>query len=775
MWFRLGRFVLRNRILLLALLLGATVFMGWEASQVKISYEFSNAIPTNNPKLQEYLEFRKNFGADAQTVVLGVQTPEFFNQQHFDAYRKLLSGIKKIKGVEGVLSVPAAITLQKNDSTEKLTPLPVFPDSIRTQAGIDTARAAFENLVFYNNLLYNPATKAYLAALTMNTKIMSSPERSRVIADINKAIAAYETTSGQTVYRSGLPLIRTEVADRVKKEMGYFLLGSLLLATITLILFFRSGSATILSLLVVIIGVIWCFGTLELFHFKITLLTALAPPLMIVIGIPNCIYFLNKYHSSWQESGNKQEALVSMLGRMGVVTLFCNIAAGVGFGVFALTKSNLLREFGIVAGINIMALFVISLILIPTVLSFLPPPGPKQVKYLNNAFLERLLTGIVNWVLHRKALVYGLTALMLIAAGLGIFRLKTVGYVVDDLPKKDKIYTDLKWFEKNFGGVLPLEIVVDSKRKNGITSGMATIEKIDEFSKEISKNPDFARPLNLVEGLKFAKQAYYDNDSTQYVVPNEFDMAFLAPYLKSKSSGTAPAPDNAFNRLVKSFMDSTKQRARISVNMIDVGTIELPKLISGLQQKAALIFDTAHYKVVFTGGSVTFVEGSRFIIQGLKDSILYAFILIAVCMLYLFRSLRILLCSLIPNLIPLVVTAGIMGWTGVPLKPSTVLVFSVALGIAIDVTIRFLVNYRQELPLHNGDVRETIISTIHHTGISIIYTSLVLIAGFVVFCFSSFGGTQALGWLTSFTLLIATFTNLVFLPVLMLGLMKKKK
>lgn len=314
MWFRLGRFVLRNRILLLALLLGATIFMGWKASKVKISYEFSNAIPTNNPKLQEYLEFRKNFGADAQTVVLGVQSPDFFNKKNFDAYRQLLNEIRKVKGVEGILSVPAAITLQKNDSTEKLTPLPAFPDSIRTQAGIDTARAAFENLVFYQNLLYNPTAKAYLAALSMNTKIMSSSERSRVITDINKAIATYETASGQTVYRSGLPLIRTEVADRVKKEMGYFLLGSLLLATITLILFFRSGSATILSLLVVIIGVIWCFGTLELCGFRITLLTALAPPLMIVIGIPNCIYFLNKYHSSWLESGNKQEALVSMLG-----------------------------------------------------------------------------------------------------------------------------------------------------------------------------------------------------------------------------------------------------------------------------------------------------------------------------------------------------------------------------------------------------------------------------------------------------------------------------
>lgn len=142
-------------------------------------------------------------------------------------------------------------------------------------------------------------------------------------------------------------------------------------------------------------------------------------------------------------------------------------------------------------------------------------------------------------------------------------------------------------------------------------------------------------------------------------------------------------------------------------------------------------------------------------------------------MLYLFRSFKILLCSLIPNVVPLVITAGVMGWFGIALRPSTVLVFSVALGIAIDVTIRFLINYKQELPSQNNAVEPTIVETIRHTGISIIYTSLVLIAGFIIFCFSGFGGTQALGWLTSLTLITGTITNLTLLPVLLLAFRKK--
>jgi uncharacterized protein len=284
-----------------------------------------------------------------------------------------------------------------------------------------------------------------------------------------------------------------------------------------------------------------------------------------------------------------------------------------------------------------------------------------------------------------------------------------------------------------------------------------------------------ARPLTVVEGLKFAKQAFYDGDSLSYAAPSEFDMPFLGPLLQTKSDTTNSASKAGFGKLINGFIDTSKRYTRISINMKDVGSVRLPIILDTLQKRANEIFDTASYNIKFTGASVTFLEGTRFIINGLKESILWAFLLIALCMLYLFKSFRILLCSLIPNVVPLVITAGVMGWVGVPLKPSTVLVFSVALGIAIDVTIRFLINYKQELPTYQNQVQPTLIETIRHTGISIIYTSLVLIAGFIIFCFSGFGGTKALGWLTSLTLIVGTITNLVLLPVLLLTLQNRGK
>jgi predicted RND superfamily exporter protein len=320
---------------------------------------------------------------------------------------------------------------------------------------------------------------------------------------------------------------------------------------------------------------------------------------------------------------------------------------------------------------------------------------------------------------------------------------------------------------------MPLEIIIDTKKKKGLQRSMQPIENIEVFSNYIDSNSNTAKPLSFVEGLKFSKQAYFDGDSNSYTIPNGMaEMALMSQYMQPENNSTPNK--KGIGTLMSNFIDSNRQCARISVNMKDIGSKALPLLIADFEKKGKEIFDSTKYKITFTGSSVTFLEGSSFIINGLKESIFYAFILIAFCMLYLFRSFRVLLCSLIPNIIPLVVTAGVMGWIGIALKPSTVLVFSVALGIVIDVTIRFLVNYRQELPHYNYNIQTTLNQTIKHTGISIIYTSLVLIAGFIIFCFSSFGGTQSLGWLTSLTLVVGTITNLVLLPVLMLSIMKKR-
>ncbi|MES1221049.1 MAG: efflux RND transporter permease subunit [Bacteroidota bacterium] len=773
MWKSLGQFILRFRWPLLMLVVALTAFMGYHASKVELSYEFARAIPTDNAKYLAYQDFKSKFGEDGNLLVIGLQTTELFNEKIFNEYSALQRTLKKANKVEDIISIPSAVNLVKVPETEKLKAQNIFRDTTLSQAEIDSCKNVFLSLPFYRGLLYNPQSNTWLMGVRINKEVMNSKKRNEVVDNVVGIVNDFGKKTNLEIYLSGLPLVRTIMTTRIANEMRWFLLISVILSAVILLLFFRSISAMLLSLSVVIIGVLWSLGTMHLFHYKITLLTALIPPLVVVIGIPNCIYFLNKYHTAYNDTGEKKEALVTMISRMGIVTLFCNLTAAIGFAVFAFTKSQVLKEFGVVAGINIISLFFISLILIPVTLSFLPVPKSRHTKYLESVRLNRWLDRLETWSLGHRSLIYVVTTLIVGVSIVGVFRLQSVGYIVDDLPKTDKLYTDLKFFEKNFKGVMPLEILVDTKKKYGVSRNFGNLIKIDSLSQYIQAMPDIARPLSITEGLKFAKQAFFEGDSNNYSMPAEYDLPALAQYLSFK--GDSSGAKNSFSKLVASFMDSARQEARISVNMADVGSKRLPMILDSIQTRVSQLFDSTKYEVELTGTSVTFLEGSRYIIDGLKESIMWAFLLIALCMLYLFRSFRILLCSLIPNIIPLVITAGVMGWTGIALKPSTVLVFSVALGIAIDVTIRFLVNYKQELPHHKYNSRETVIATIHSTGISIIYTSLVLIAGFIIFCFSGFGGTKALGWLTSLTLVSATITNLVLLPALLITIGKDKK
>jgi predicted RND superfamily exporter protein len=788
MWHSIAAFIIKYRIALLILLLADTAFLGYFAAKVKLSYDFTSAVPSDNAKYIEYQEFRKQFGEDGNLMVVGVQTTEFFTPSFLNDYALLSKNIAKVSAVENVLSVPGAITLEKDTVTQKLKVVPIagtFPI-----ANADSFKQAFYNLPFYKGFLYNPATHAYLMAVRINKDTLNSKARSVVIDRILALGDSFGKAHHTEMHYSGLPLIRTEMAMKVQSEMKLFLLLSFVLTAVILVLFFRSVTAVVSSMIVVAIGVIWSVGTIVLLGYKITLLTALIPPLVVVIGIPNCVYLLNRYHYEYYMNPNKMRSLLRMVDRMGIVTFFTNLTAAIGFGVFFFTKSTLLKEFGLVAGINILGLFFISLIFIPAFFSFLPPPNVKHTKYLENGWINRLLTNITNWVFSHRIWIYGFTLLVCVFSVFGLLRLRNDAHIVDDLPKSDKIYVDLKFFERNFKGVMPLEIEIDTKKKNGVLS-LDVLGKIDKVTTYLAQSPEIGKPLAITEGVKFANQAYFGGDSSNFEVPGDMiQAAFIVPYLRT---GGGDNNSSMFNKLLHSFVDSNKQKARISVSMMDVGSRRLPGLLDSIRPQLVRIFDTgvynirftdvnpANYKadstkknidITFTGTSITFLEGSKFIVNSLRDSLIFAFLIIFGCMIALFRSWRILLISIIVNIVPLLITAGLMGWMGIRIKPSTVLVFSVALGITIDVTIRFLVNFKQELSRHDDSIADTVHRTIHDTGLSIIYTSLILVAGFGVFILSQFDGTKSLGYLTSMTLLLAMVTNLTLLPALLLWMDK---
>ncbi len=769
MWKQIAIWTLKNRLILLIALAVSTCFMAYLASKVTINYEYTTAIPQSSPKLKTYKAFKQMFGEDGNLVVIGFDKAPVTDPAFFTDFKALCGNMKQISGVLNILSVPTALNIKKTvqGETEKLEAYPLFNNTTNPDS-LSASLNAFYNLPFYKNVLYQNDGASQLVALRIDREVMNSSKRVALMQQITAASEAFATKHKLQMHYSGLPYIRSAMAVSIQKEMNLFLIVSLLLTAIILFIFFRSFYSVLFSLLVVLAGVVWAMGIMQLFGFKISLLTALVPPLIVVIGIPNCIYFLNKYHQEYGKSNKQAKALVLMVQRMGIVTLFTNLTAAIGFGVFCFTSSALLKEFGYVASLGIIAVFFISLFALPAIFSYLPPPNNKHTNYLQNKTLQGLLNFFEKTVFTKRIVLYTIWGSILLISIIGTLRLNSRAYMVDDLPKSDKLYTDLKFFEKNFKGVMPLEIWIDTKRKNGATS-LGTLNKIDELSAAINEMPQLGRPLSMVEAIKYVRQAYYDGDSSSYALPNGLDIAFIMPLLKQKGDSNKT---NQLNSIVKSYVDSTKQHARISVNIADVGSKELPKILKAIDAKAVEIFDTNRYKINYTGTSTVFLEGSKFIINSLRDSLIYAFLMIFACMFFLFRNWRVVLISIAANVIPLLITAGIMGWLKIPLKPSTVLVFSVALGITIDVTIRFLINFKQELPRYNNDIKAAVRATIHDTGLSIIYTSLILIVGFLVFVISHFQGTQALGYLISLTLLLALFVNLTLLPALLVWMDK---
>lgn len=768
MWNKIAQLILRNRALWLIFIGIVTVFMGWQASHVKLSFNGKKVLPNSDSAFIKYTAFKKTFGEDGTVMVLGIQSNKLFDQKQFADWYELGKNIQKIKGIKGVVSLGNLFELKKDTVNQRFVLDAVVKEKPTSQATVDSIRKAITNLPFYKGLVLNPDKQSTVMAITFDQQVMNSPARVPVIKQIDAEAKAFQKKYNTTVHISGLPYIRTIVSNLIANEFVLFLGLSILISAIILFVFFRTAKAVIYPLIVVIIGVVWSMGTMAMLGYDITVLTGLIPPLIVVIGIPNAIFILNKYYHEFGAGKSKEESLNVAIHRAGVTTFIANLNTSIGFFVLYFTNSELLMEFGLVASVNIMATFALSLILIPIIFSFLGDPGQRQTQMTDRPFLKNLLDKTDRMVHNHKTAIYVTTAVIVLVAGYGMSLITINGYVVDDLPKNNPVYRDLKFFEANFDGVLPLEVSVDTRKNNGVMR-LPTLQKMDRLENLISSYPEFSRSISLTQALKYSTQAFYGGDSSYYRLPSNMEQSFILQYAANSGKGSKGA-----GSLLKSFVDSNRRSTRLTFQMADVGSKRMNVVMAELKPRIDSIFNPKNYSVELTGSSVIFVKGTNYLVRNLYESLALAIVLISLIRLIQFRSLKIILLSLIPNIIPLIITAGIMGYLGIQLKPSTILTFSIALGIASDQTIYFLTRYRQELWGTDHTISSIVSHTIRETGVSMIYIGIVLFFGFGIFAASTFGGTVALGILMSITLMMAVVSNLTVLPALLLSLEKRK-
>ena len=759
-WTRVSRIILKNRYLILILIAIATAFLVSQMKHMRFSYTEANLLPEDHEVNIQYNKFLDIFGEEGNLILLAIKDSTVFTPAKFNAWNSLAKSFDSLSEVEFTLSIADVKKLKKDTKNRKFVLESIYTQELTSQKTIDAVKKElFEKLPFYDNLLYNKETGTIQTAIYINKEIVNTPVRKAfVFKKLIPIIDAFEKETNLDVRVSGMPYIRTINAQNIIDEIQLFVLGALLITGIIFFFFFRSYRATFITLLVVTIGVTWAFGFIGLFGYEITVLTALIPPLIIVIGVPNAVFLINKYQQEIKLHGQQAKALQRVISKIGNATLMTNITTASGFATFVFVKSQLLREFGILASVNILSIFVLALLIIPILYSFMEPPKKKHLNHLERKWMENVVNWMEKMVREQRITIYITTVIVIILGFIGLYQIRVSGSLIEDMPKTKAFYKDIKFFEKEFGGIMPLEILIDTKKEKGVMK-LSTLKRMDKINEVIESFPELSRPVSVVNLVKYSKQAFYKGNPKYYQLPTSQEQSYIFEYTKN-SDGNSDMLNN--------FVDSTGQYARITTFMKDVGTDKMNDIQERLQQVVKKEFPEERYNVSFTGKALVFLKGTNYLISNLVFSLSLAIFLIALFMAWMFRSFKMILISIIPNMLPLLITAGLMGFFGIPIKPSTILVFSIAFGISVDDTIHFLAKYRQELMANNWKIRRSVYAALRETGVSMFYTSIVLFFGFLVFTVSSFGGTIALGGLVSITLLFAMVSNLLLLPSLLL-------
>ena len=764
-WQFVARFILKQRIFILLVLAAITIFLASKIENIKFSHTEANLLPQDHEENIKYDHFLEIFGEEGNLVILAVKDSALFNVENFNKWNHLTKDLESYSEVDFTVSIGDIKELKKDKKNQKFIVEPLYDKEPSSNEDVKKIKdELFNNLPFFDNFLFNKESGTIRSAVYLDKDIVNTKIREQFVFDVlNPAIEKFEKDTGLDVRISGMPYVRTMNAQNIIDEIGLFVGLALLVTSLIFWLFFRSYRATFITMLVVSIGVIWSVGFIGWFEYEISVLMALIPPLIIVIGVPNAIFLINKYQQEVKNHGNQAKSLQRVISKIGNATLMTNITTASGFATFMFTNSQLLKEFGTIASINIMAIFVLSILIIPIIYSFMRKPKDKHLEHLERKWMETIVSWMEHTVRHNRIAIYASTMIIIIVSIIGVYKIHVSGSIIEDMPKGKQFYKDIVFFENEFGGIMPLEVLIDTKRKKGVMN-LSTLRRMNKLNDEIDEIPELSKSISILNMVKYSKQAFYNGNPKYYQLPTEQEKNFILAYTKNSEANSD---------MLKDFVDSTGQYARITTFMKDIGTEKMERIEDRLIDKIDQVFPKDKYNVSLTGKALVFLKGTNYLVKNLAISLTLAILLISLFMAWMFRSYKMIIISLIPNILPLLITAGLMGYLGVPIKPSTILVFSIAFGISVDDTIHFLAKYRQELIHHKWNVRKSVYGALRETGVSMFYTSIVLFFGFLVFTVSSFGGTKALGGLVSVTLLFAMSSNLLLLPSLLLSLESK--
>ncbi len=756
---KLANFIVKYRIPLFTILMILFILSALVARKVQFDFSPKTIFMTKDPELDFLEKFEETFSpSDNLVYVLLLHDKNVFNYESLKAIQKMTQEIENLEGIDNVLSLTNANLIEgTQDGFNIVTPLENIPKDPKELKKIEE-RFLHEPLVVKQ--LISRDAKATVIIAQFDSEHTEDNQRKPIIEKIEKIVKA--NRDHLKVYFGGMPVISKAYADILKHDLIVFTSLAMLINIIVLILIFRNFHGVIIPLGVVIISTIMTIALAVITGQKLNALNNIIPPFLLVYGLADSIHQINRYYEEVPRYPKKLDAIRAMLAAMALACLMTSVTTAVGFAANYTAKISIVKKFGLLAAGGVMIAYVVTIIFVPSMLSFFKKPDIWIKRELESGLLGKILVKISGINERHTRLVLLLAILTVALSILGITHMRIEHRMLQELKADHPVSVANRTMEKHLSGIIPLEIAVYSNEPDRMKDP-ELLKKLDKLEEFIEKQEGVSNVISFMDLLKRMNQAFHNDDPKYYKIPDDKNLIAQYLLLYSMSGG---------QDLTGKLITEDYSKMRISIRTKDYGSkwfFNLLKKVKRYQKQLKLPPDV---KIHYTGSSLIVNKALDHVVKDLMSSFIVAFFLVFLLVFIEFGSVRLAALSMIPTTLPMIFTMGFMGFVGIPLRMSTVVIFSISMGIAIDNVIHYIARYREELREGLG-YHTAMYKTIITSGRAIVSTTFLVVAGFLILVTSNFVATIDLGLLGSITIFVGLISALFFLPVLILILRPK--
>ncbi|NQU67527.1 MAG: MMPL family transporter [Candidatus Marinimicrobia bacterium] len=699
-------------------------------TRLEVDFSLEQMFPENDPHKDEYLKFLDDFTREDDILFLTYSGIDPLNRDHVETITDITEELEFLGSVEGVLSLG---NLEYGE----------FFDPYLSDEEWQDKRDDVLNHPIYTNLVVSRDGHTGGLIINLQDDVVGQERREDALNEIHEVLK----TVGWEWHEAGVPIFRTRYIQFVISERKIFLPLAFLVTTLVLFFIFRQVKGVLLPFAAIGAALIWVAGLMALLGITVNVVSYLTFNLLMIIGVSDCIHILIKYHENLNRGFEKIKALDSVIKAIGSALFLTSFTTAVGFFSLTMTNITVTREFGLILGIGVILMFFLTIIILPILLNFIDVPDDVHIQRLIRGGRFQAAEQLTIFNERHPRIILGSTVIIFILAIYGLTQLSYNASIMDDLSPGNSLYDDIKFVETHMGGTFPVEIILDTHERGGILSP-EFLTGLDQLREKVLSTPEIGYVVSIADHLQILNEKIGDGVRA---IPSDSDdaLSYLVDYEPGKHLRT-----------------SDYSKARMSARIINIPTDRAFEIRDTILRNAKEIFP-ADVDCIITGSTILALYTNRHLVKNLTFSFMVAFVIIFISMVFLFKSFRLALMSVLPNIIPLMIAGGLMGYLHIKLRPSTAMTFSIALGIAVDDTIHFLSRFRQEYK-HSGNHREAINKTLLTTGKAIISTTIILSLGFMVLIFSRFVPNHEFGILATIILVVALAGSLILLPVMIL-------